>query len=387
LIYGKSIDEHIDHLLAVFNALRDARLFGNLEKCTFCMDRVSFPGYVVTLQGIEVDHAKVEAIHGWPIPKNLSQERSFLGIAGFYRCFVMDLSTITAPLNQHTKKGVPFSWCTRQGNAFDMLKYKLTHAPLLQLPNFIKTFELECDASGIGLAGVLLQERKPVAYFSEKLSAPVLNYSTYDKGLYALLRCLKTWQHYLWPKEFIIYSDHESLKHIHSQGKLNHRHAKWVEFIESFCYVVKHKKGKENVIADALSRRYVLLAQLDYKIFGLDTIKDQYVDDADFKDVLLHCKDSKIWNKFIFNDGFVFRANKLCIPASSIHLLLLQEAHRGGLMGHFVVKKREDILAAHFFWPKMRRDVVQFVARCTTCQNAKSRLNPHCLYTSSFSPR
>jgi hypothetical protein len=110
----------------------------------------------------------------------------------------------------------------------------------------------------------------------------------------------------LWPKEFVIYSDHKSLKHIRSQEKLNHIHAKLVEFIESFPYVIKHKKWKENVIADALSRRYVLLTQLDYKIFGLETIKDQYVHDANFKDVLLHCKDDKIWNKFIFNDGFVF---------------------------------------------------------------------------------
>jgi hypothetical protein len=96
------------------------------------------------------------------------------------------------------------------------------------------------------------------------------------------------------------------LKHIRSQGKLNRRHAKWVEFIESFPYVIKHKKGKENVIADALSRRYTLLTQLDCKIFGLDTIKTQYVNDADFKNVLLHCKDGKAWNKFIVNDGFVF---------------------------------------------------------------------------------
>jgi hypothetical protein len=149
---------------------------------------------------------------------------------------------------------------------------------------------------------------------------------------------------------------------------LNRRHAKWVEFIESFLYVIKHKKGKENVITDALFRRYAILTQLDYKIFGLETIKDQYVHDADFKDVLLHCKDGKIWNKFIFSDGFVFQANKLCILACSIHLLLLQEAYGGGLMGHSGVKKTEDILAAHFFWPKMRRDMVRFVTRCTTCQ-------------------
>jgi hypothetical protein len=142
---------------------------------------------------------------------------------------------------------------------------------------------------------------------------------------------------------------------------------KWIEFIEFFPYVIKHKKGNENSIPDVLSRRYALLTQLDYKIFELETIKDQYVHDADFKDVLLHCKDGKTWNKFIFNNGLMFRVNKLCIPASSIHLLLLHEAHEGGLMGHFSVKKMEDILTAHFFWPKMRRDVVCFVVRCTTC--------------------
>jgi hypothetical protein len=122
------------------------------------------------------------------------------------------------------------------------------------------------------------------------------------------------------------------------------------------------------------------LTQLDYKIFGLDTIRNQYIHDGDFNDVLLDCKDGRTWNKFIVNDGFVFRANKLCIPASSVCLLLLQEAHGGGLMGYFGAKKMEDILAGHFFWPRMRRDVERFVARCMTCQMAKSRLNPHGLY-------
>ena len=162
------------------------------------------------------------------------------------------------------------------------------------------------------------------------------------------------------------------MKHIKSQAKLNRRHAKWLEFSETFPYVIKHKKGKENVIADALSRRYTMLPQLDFKIFGLETIKDQYVHDADFKDVMQNCKEGRMWNKFIVNDGFVFHANKLCIPASTICPLLLQEAHGGELMGHFGVKKTEVVLATHLFWPKMRRDVERFVARCTTCQKAKS---------------
>jgi hypothetical protein len=123
-----------------------------------------------------------------------------------------------------------------------------------------------------------------------------------------------------------------------------------------------------------------LLSQLDCRIFGLETIKEQYAFDSNFKDVLLNCEEGYSWNKFVVNDGFVFRANRLCIPVGSVHHLLMQEEHGGGLMGHFGAKKTENVLATHFFWPKMRRDVERFMARCTTCQKAKSRLNPHGLY-------
>jgi hypothetical protein len=157
LIYSKSLDEYIEYLRVVFGALREARLFANLEKCNFCTDQVAFLGYVVTPQGIEMDEAKIKAIKSWPIPATLTQLQSFLGLAGFYRRFVRVFSTIAATLNDLTKKGVPFYWGAAQERSFNTLINKLTHAPLLQLPNFGKTFELECDASGIGIGGVLLQ--------------------------------------------------------------------------------------------------------------------------------------------------------------------------------------------------------------------------------------
>jgi hypothetical protein len=166
-----------------------------------------------------VDETKVEAIKNWPTPINVSQVRSFRGLAGFYRCFVKNFSTIAAPLNDLTKKGVKFVWGKSQEAAFQELKNCLISAPLLSLPDFNKSFEIECDASGIGIGGVLMQEGKPIAYFSEKLGAAQLNYPVYDKELYALVHVLETWQHYLWPKEFIIHSDHEALKYL--KGKQN----------------------------------------------------------------------------------------------------------------------------------------------------------------------
>jgi hypothetical protein len=161
---------------------------------------------------------------------------------------------------------------------------------LLVLPNFVKTFEIECDASGIGIRAVLMQEGRPVAYSSEKLSGAALNYPTYDKEMYALVRALENWQHYLWPKEFVIHIDHESLKHLKGQQRLNKCHAKWVKFIEIFPYVIRYKQGKENVVADALSRTYALLSMLDTKLFGFEYIKDLYVQDSDFGDVFNACE-------------------------------------------------------------------------------------------------
>lgn len=101
------------------------------------------------------------------------------------------------------------------------MKEKLCNAPLLRLSNFDSTFEIECDASGLGIGAVLMQDKRPIAYFSEKLNGAQLNYSTYDKEFYALVRALETWQHYLLPKEFVIHTDHESLRHLKGQGKLN----------------------------------------------------------------------------------------------------------------------------------------------------------------------
>jgi hypothetical protein len=167
LIYNKSLNKHIEHLCAIFCVLREARLFANLEKCTFCTDRVTFLGYVVTPQGIEVDEVKIEAIKSWSIPTTLTQLQSFLRLARFYRRFMRYFSTIMTTLNDLTKMGVLFYWGATQDQAFHTLIDKLTHAPLLQLLDFGKTFELEYDASGIGIGGVLLQECKPVAYFSE----------------------------------------------------------------------------------------------------------------------------------------------------------------------------------------------------------------------------
>jgi len=126
------------------------------------------------------------------------------------------------------------------------VKKRLTQTPVLALPCFEKVFEVECDASGVRIGCILIQEGKPLAFVSEKIRDSRRKYSTYNKEFYAIVRYLEHWSHYLAASEFILHSDHEALKYIQGQHNLNSRHAKWVEFLQSFYFTIKHKFGKLN---------------------------------------------------------------------------------------------------------------------------------------------
>ncbi|XP_017644587.1 uncharacterized protein LOC108485267 [Gossypium arboreum] len=149
----------------------------------------------------------------------------------------------------------------------------------------------------------------------------------YDKELYVLIRALETWKHYLWPKEFVIHSDHEALKHLKGQTKLNQSHTKWVEYLESFPYVIKYKK-------------------------------ELYQTDADFGEIYMSCLHGAI-DKYFQHEGCLFHEGKMCIPQGSVREVLINEAHSGELMGHFGVAKTLAILHEHFYWPKIKRDVIR----------------------------
>ncbi|KAA0032636.1 Transposon Ty3-I Gag-Pol polyprotein [Cucumis melo var. makuwa] len=365
LVYSKGMNDHILHVKTILLKLREEKLYANFKKCSFCLEQIHFLGFIVGKDGVKVDEEKVKAIREWPTPTNASEVRSFHGLASFYRRFIKDFSSIASPLTELVKKHVKFEWKEKQENAFNELKEKLIKAPCLALPNFDKSFEIECDESGIGIGAVLMQEKQPIMFFSEKLNGAQLNYSTYDKELHALVRALKVWHHYLWPKEFVIHTDHESLKHLKGQTKLNKKHAKWVEFIETFPYVIHYKKGKDNMVADALSRRYALFSSLSAKVLGFKHMIELYkVEKSEFYDVYAQCLEGKNVQDYIVFDGMLFRKGKLCIPKCSIRELLVKEARGGGLMGHFGEFKTYSMLCEHFYWLKMRKDVNKVCKQC-----------------------
>ena len=240
LVFSKSVESNLQHLRDIFLILREQRLFANSKKCHFVTTEVLFLGFLVSGNGIRMDTTKVDAITTWPTPKSLHDVRSFHGLASFYRRFIRNFSSLVAPITDCLKRS-KFIWNTESQKAFDKLKEAITAAPVLALPNFEHVFQVECDASGLGIGGVLSQQNRPISFFSEKFNDTRKRYSTYDKEFYAIVRSLEYWRHYLLPNEFILYSDHQALRFIQGQTKLNPRHAKWVEMLQDFTFVIRHK--------------------------------------------------------------------------------------------------------------------------------------------------
>eukprot|EP00253_Pinus_taeda_P023337 PITA_23337 len=243
--------------------------------------------------------------------------------------------------------------------------------------------KLRNSAEEIG--GVLSQEDRPIAYFSEKLNDAKRKYSSYDKEFYAVVQALKKWRHYLMSKKFILYSDNHAFQFIMQQPKLSQRHAKWVEYLQSFHFVLKHITGQSKKVADALSRRNVLLQESQIQVAGFDFLKELYENDSDFKEAFEACRnpalvDRSKWLDYFLQDGLLFRKNQLCIPVCSMRENLIKEKHSGGLSGHFGTEKTLEQLNRFYFWPRMKSEVEKYVRNCKVCQYAKERSQNTGLY-------
>jgi hypothetical protein len=212
LIFSKTKAEHLRHLAIVMRRIQQEKLLINMNKCSFMQTELIYLGFVISANELKMDPEKVEVIRNWPSPRNVFEVRSFHGLASFYRKFIQNFSGISVAMMDTVKKWHKvFHWTAEAERRFNMLKRKITEQPILVLPDFQKMFQVKCDASGYAVGGVLSQDDRPVAYYSEKLDYAKLKYSTYDKECYAIIQALNKWRHYLIPKEFVLYNDNHAL--------------------------------------------------------------------------------------------------------------------------------------------------------------------------------
>ncbi|KAL4562009.1 hypothetical protein LXL04_034197 [Taraxacum kok-saghyz] len=326
LIYSPTWSAHVKDLEIALQTLFQHQFVVNQKKCYFGQSSVEYLGYIITGHGVAMDPQKIEAVLAWPIPRQIKGLRGFLGLTGYYRKFVRHYGSIAKPLTDLTKKDA-FMWTSDAQLAFDKLKEALVTASVLSLPDFSLLFIVECDASGRGIGAVLMQNRKPIAYFSKALSERNLVKSAYEREIMALVLSVQHWRSYLLGNRFIVYTDRKKLKFLLQQRITSPDQQNWVAKLLGYTFDICYKAGRENRAADALSRR----AEEGELKMGVS---------------------APIW---------VQEAQ-----------LIEEEFHQSASGGHSGYYRTYRRLAVNLYWPSMIKRVKAFVRECDICQRCKA---------------
>nr|ADC55379.1 gag-pol polyprotein [Oryza brachyantha] len=325
LIYSKSEEEHEQHLRIVLEKLREHQLYAKFSKCDFWLHEVKFLGHVINAQGVAVDPSNVESVIKWTPPKTVSQIRSFLGLAGYYRRFIENFS-------------------------------KIANDTVVE-----KGREVQVVKSGLGC--VLMQEGKVVAYASRQLRPHEGNYPTHDLELAAVVHALKIWRHYLIGNRCEVYTDHKSLKYIFTQPDLNLRQRRWLELIKDYDLSIHYHPGKANVVADALSRKNYCNAAMSTEVSN----------DPEIAELKKNMRVGKARDFSEDEHGTIWMGNRLCVPDNrELKELILQEAHQTQYSIHPGSTKMYQDLKEKFWWVSMKREIAEYVALCDVCQRVKA---------------
>lgn len=424
LVFSKSRTEHVRHLAIVMDLLRKHRLYCKLSKCSFAQEEVKFLGHIVGKNGVQMDPSKVAVVQAWPQPTTVSELRSFLGLATYFRKFVQGFATLVRPLHLLTKATATWVWTPACEKAFQGVKYALTHAPVLAMPDFKKPFEVICDASLVGIGAVLLQEGRPVAFESRKLIPAEVNYLTTEQELLAVVHALTTWRCFLEGVEFTVVTDHNPLTFFPSQPTLSRRQARWAELLSRYRFKWEYRPGRTNV-ADPLSRvpthkdeahacvAHLFAVELRPRnkpaaqpppaplapkpkrrarsaparpnptaeaaepkpppppVMGpltgdLRAFREAYKSDPWFDDPRnlegLHKGSNGLW----------YKGDKLVIPdVQWIKEGIMYEMHDAPYSGHVGVRKTTKLVQRMYWWPGLTADVDSYVKACHSCQRTK----------------
>lgn len=255
VIFSRSLQEHLHHIRLIFEKLQEFNLKVQLDKSEFLRKEVAFLGHVITPEGIKPNPSKIRAIQEYPLPKTTKEIKAFLGLVGYYRRFIQNFAKIVTSFTRCLRKGTKIDVNnTSYLEAFNTCKELITNAPILTYPDFSKIFCVTTDASNVAIGGVLSQRNMPVSFYSRTLNFAERNYSTIEKELLAIVLTTKHFRPYLFGRQFLIETDHKPLVWLFSLKDTNQRLIKWRLRLEEFDFKIQYKKGKENSVADALSR-------------------------------------------------------------------------------------------------------------------------------------
>lgn len=377
IIVSDTYEDHQEMLHRVFSLLRKAGLKINYQKCSFFKEKLKFLGYIVGNGKLEADPERIESVRGYPTPKNASELKRFLGFVGWYRRFIPNFASVAEPLTSLLRKRSSWLWKTAQAAAFSKLKDCLTKAPILSCPDFNLPFIIQCDASEVGVGAVLCQEttsgENVIAYASRTLNPAERNYSVTERECLAVLFAIIKFKAYVEGYRFEVITDHASLVWLLSSKNPKGRLARWVVQLQQYNFGITHRRGKSNVVPDALSRIYFI---------GTPEWEGKKVVDPWYLELYKNVEDQPESNPdFVIFDGRLYyhghqkvetgaRA-KLVVPLESRKTLLI-ENHDKPHAGHLGFYKTYNRMRRFYFWPTLRKDVEKYVRGCETCQVFKT---------------
>eukprot|EP00253_Pinus_taeda_P009241 PITA_09241 len=323
------------------------QLYAKLSKCDFYKEEIQYLGHVISKEGIVVDPEKIKTILEWPVPKDVADIRSFMGLAGYYRRSVEGFSRVAYPIASLQKKGRSFKWSSECQQSFEKLKQLLTSAPVLSIAYPNKDYVVCTDASG--------------------------------EGVEVVIHALKMWRHYLLGRKFMLLTDHHSLTNYFSQPTLNVRQTRWADFLSGFDFDIKHLKGKENRVADALSRKVHCLYEITFSKWEnslqemMKTAASQDVEYQRLKQQVPLSSKESLQEYEISKDGMLLYRKRLVVPNdNNLKNLILNEFHTSHYAGHPGYQKMLTALRKEYYWPGMKKHVAEYIARCLECQQIKT---------------
>lgn len=399
IICSSDFESHLTDLDVTFQKLKDIGFHLNREKCFFCKPEVKYLGHILTKEGIKIDPEKTSAIMKRPRPKNLKQLMSFLQTCSWFRRFIPNFAKIAKPLSNLTKKSSKWKWTNIENEAYEKLKNMLSSPPVLQQVNETQPFFLRTDASNYAIGAVLLQGEKesehPIEYASRLLIPAERNYSTTEREALAVVWAIQKFRGYIEGSEVTVLTDHQPLRWLFSLKSPTGRLARWAMLLQSYNLCFNYTPGKQNVIADTLSRPPCSqdicteccecnAVHIDFPRKGLEDFRKSQLEDECLKNIIssFENNDENVFRHtnrgYIMVDGILYRFcseqdsenGQLVIPKSLRHEIL-QKYHSNPVSGHYGVDKTINRIAPLFYWPGMRLEITNFVKSCDECKRYK----------------